>query len=157
MSVKIDWYRKRTNPSTPVPAEVAETDASLSARDGRYRTWMESVVEQHERDGGFDNLKGKGKPLQLQDGVGFEGFLNGVLKEAKFLPRWLELQHEVYKELQIALKKIDADKGHEIHWDKIHQKIKEYNSKCPNSLLQKPLVTADNIHQQLPRWESQDM
>jgi len=155
--MKIDWYRKRAeSQKAEVPREVDETNVTAQARDNRYRTWVDAMIEQHQRDGGFDGLENKGKPLNLEADVGFEGLVNRTLKQAKFLPKWLELQHQIYRELKVIVQKLEANPEATVDWPKLQQSIRAYNASCPHASLQKPMVNKDNLRTVIQRFESEE-
>lgn len=154
--MKIDWYRKRNGQEkSAVPAEVDETNVAGQARDTRYRTWIDSMIEEHQRDGGFDRLEKKGKPLNLDENVGFEGLVNRTLKEARVLPKWLELQHEIYVELKAIALRLEGNSEAAVDWAKLQQKIRAYNASCPHESLQKPMANKANLQTVIQRWESE--
>lgn len=94
---------------------------------------------------GIRSLPGFGKPLK-KDALQGDA-LSSTLKNARYLPRWLELQKEIKEEIEKAI----ASKHPEERIDMINRKIKTYNLSCP-SQFQKGLVTEQNLESQLNVW-----
>ena len=99
--------------------------------DGQYLHWIDQAVKDSLGKEGIRSLPGFGKPL----------------KNARYLPRWLELQKEIKEEIEKAI----ASKHPEERIDMINRKIKTYNLSCP-SQFQKGLVTEQNLESQLNVW-----
>jgi len=130
----------------------------------KYMASIEDLVEEKIRKameaGAFDNLKGKGKPLNLQENP-FEPpdmrMANKILKDAGFSPYWMELGKDVdaaiekfWKEVDkfIALQRIKGDsdkksphmsrkrmeqflKESEERLKEINRMIDNFNCHCP--------------------------
>jgi hypothetical protein len=61
----------------------------------------ERKIQEGIEEGKFDNLPGKGKPLELNDGDSLPldvRMANKVLKNAGVLPEWIQVQHEITSE-----------------------------------------------------------
>jgi hypothetical protein len=61
----------------------------------------ERKIQEGIEEGKFDNLPGKGKPLELNDGDSLPldmRMANKVLKNAGVLPEWIQVQHEIATE-----------------------------------------------------------
>lgn len=150
--MKIHWYRKGQG-RPEGPAEVEESNAQATARDARYRSWLEQVMDEHQRMGGFDHLEGKGQPLAgLQDGDHFSGTMQRILKDAGAKPKWIALQHEVYAALKQAVRNRELGMEHHTDWEDIQRKVRAYNAACPHARFQKPMVTPDALDNHLERW-----
>ncbi|PYZ97537.1 hypothetical protein CR205_02775 [Alteribacter lacisalsi] len=93
-----------------------------------------------------EELKGKGKPLpkEYQQRDVFQQFQK-VAKEQGFLPEWLKLQKEIYRDL--------CSSPDEAGVEEINLKIRKYNRMCPPPL-QKGLVTRENAEARKEKWES---
>lgn len=69
--------------------------------------WWDSLIEDRvksaQRKGLFENLRGQGKPLNLDEGSGEEWLANHLLKEAGVLPEWLQLRKEIHAERPAVL------------------------------------------------------
>jgi hypothetical protein len=115
---------------------------------------IDEIISEYERKGGFENLEGKGKPLDIRYNPSDEYLFNNVLKNANVLPPWLELQHEIRDSIceLIATMKRNETQDLQSKIDVINKKIKLFNSKCPVTSLQKPLVTKETIEQQYTKW-----
>jgi hypothetical protein len=119
--------------------------AGISVHD-----WVGEIYNEQLKKGTFDNLPGKGKPIEISSG----DLTNSILKNANILPDWLTLQHEIREQLRNLLfifhnndKKIIDRELHEIN-----KKIMVYNNKVPSTILQKQKITRDNMEQQFQLW-----
>src|SRR5438876_667686 len=54
---------------------------------------VDQIVQQAQEAGQFDDLPGKGKPLQLDPSP--DAVVNNLLKEAGVVPEWVELAREI--------------------------------------------------------------
>jgi hypothetical protein len=115
--------------------------------------WFDEMYKEYEQKGGFDNLPGKGKPLSKET---LEGdVLNNILKNANYIPAWLELQHVIRDAIAEV---IHLSTKHtkttliEAKIVEINEDIKKYNNICPTAL-QKGLITLEDIKEQYERWK----
>lgn len=104
-----------------------------------YRTWVEEQIEEARERGEFDNLPGKGKPLDLRrDPYGDRDWLvQHVLKNANARPEWVELQREI----RAGVEWLRAHPDHPERAQKIREinrLIDRYNLLVPSITLQKP-------------------
>ncbi len=79
-----------------------EGTAGNVTRHGSGVHWMEEMVRQAQSRGDFDNLPGKGRPLQLSDDdpyAGEDAKAYKILKDAGFVPEWIELRNQIVAEL----------------------------------------------------------
>ncbi|WP_255295659.1 J-domain-containing protein [Bacillus cereus] len=62
-----------------------------------YEDHISSIVKQAEKKGAFDNLPGKGKPLNLDKDLSYnpDKQLYRTLKNNHVLPKWIELSKEI--------------------------------------------------------------
>lgn len=113
--------------------------------------WMDAVIEQHAKDGGFDNLPGKGKPLDIDPK---SDVFDGILKNAGAVPPWIALQQEIRQDIQkaVLLKESKANVDLDSAIAQINVKIRRFNTQCPTPLLQKRSVSAENIAERLSEW-----
>lgn len=99
-----------------------------------YTDHLSEIVRKAERDGQFDNLPGKGKPLKLDNNYFSSTYkqFNKTLKDNHVLPKWVELN----KEIDGLKEKLASAEGGEIRKliKEINKKIKAYNYACPPSL-----------------------
>ncbi|MFD2042981.1 DUF1992 domain-containing protein [Ornithinibacillus salinisoli] len=101
----------------------------------QYTDHMSEIIRNAEKNGHFDDLPGKGKPLNLGRDYGgnrYEAQLNKTLKDNHVLPRWVELANEIDK----MKKEIESLEGkeHRKKVKEVNKKVKEYNYACPPSL-----------------------
>lgn len=71
-------------------------------RNGSGVHWMEEVIRQAQNRGDFDNLPGKGRPLELAEDDPFGGDdakAYKILKDAGFVPEWIELRNQIAREI----------------------------------------------------------
>ncbi|WP_449354297.1 DnaJ family domain-containing protein [Virgibacillus natechei] len=105
-----------------------------------YSDHMSEIIKKAEREGHFDDLPGKGKPLRLgQDYMNPpEKQLYKTLKDNHFVPRWVELANEI-DHLKEELYAVEG-KERRKKVKEINKQIKAYNDTCPPSL-QKNKIT----------------
>lgn len=100
----------------------------------QYTDHMSAIIKKAEKDGHFDNLPGKGKPLNL--GTDYfkppEKQLYKTLKDNHILPRWVELANEI-DQLKEDISTLDGKEKRKII-KQANKKIKDYNYACPPSL-----------------------
>ncbi|WP_054950652.1 DnaJ family domain-containing protein [Numidum massiliense] len=131
--------------------------ANEQRRPGPQRAslhWLDEIFKEHEQKGDFDDLPGKGKPIAKESLQG--DTFNNVLKNANFLPPWLELQHDIRDAIGTLLERIKRDDpalNVNAEIKAINKKIKKYNFDCPTPVLQKAPITADNIQRQYEYWK----
>jgi hypothetical protein len=145
----MSFFKKKLN---PIKSEVLEDAAQTIVNERNLNGWLDQIYTDYEKEGGFDSLPGKGKPLEVKSGDP----LNGVLSNANFLPDWLTLQHEVRDAILILINRMEAqadyDPDQEIN--EINTRIKKYNTLVPTPILQKGHLSKESVVQQLMRWES---
>lgn len=77
----------------------------------RYQHWLDEQIAQATAEGQFDNLRGQGKPLpkagSLED-LDDMWLGHHILKEAGFLPDWLQLRKEIFEERPAVAAALDA-------------------------------------------------
>jgi Domain of unknown function (DUF1992) len=150
--MKIVWYRNGKGPADNAEEKHLPAESQPQVPRKLSPDWMEDVVTRYEQEGGFANLEGKGKPLDLSGDNSFEGMVNRIFKDAGALPRWVQLQREICSDLEkaVELKQMQSDIEPQLH--RINEKIRQYNAACPSALLQKPLVHSEGLEQALERW-----
>ncbi|MDY0395867.1 DUF1992 domain-containing protein [Virgibacillus halophilus] len=70
----------------------------------QYTDHLTEIIRQAERQGDFDNLKGKGKPLKLEKSYfanPYEKQLHKTMKENHVLPHWVKLGKEIDQEKEL--------------------------------------------------------
>jgi DnaJ family protein C protein 28 len=82
--------------------EIQEKQARLPVRrvPPKARADMvEDAIREAMARGDFDNLPGKGRPLQMEGNPQDDQFLaKKLLKDAGFVPAWLDLEREIQQE-----------------------------------------------------------
>ncbi|MCG3418627.1 DUF1992 domain-containing protein [Oceanobacillus jordanicus] len=99
-----------------------------------YKDHLSEIIKKAEREGHFEDLPGKGKPLQLgQDYLNpEEKQLYKTMKDNNVLPRWVELANKI-DQLKEELSQIEGkERAKKIK--QINKIVKEYNFACPPSL-----------------------
>lgn len=147
------WFRKESKPSAEpkvLKSELAEDAPQTIANERMMSNWLDDVFAQYEKSGGMDDLRGKGKPLDVSSGDP----LNGVLHQANYVPSWLSLQHEIRDDLQriVKLRKENPNADVAAHLSEVNKKIVTYNTKVPSMLFQKSKVDMSDLENQLPKW-----
>ncbi|MEC3034366.1 DUF1992 domain-containing protein [Bacillus thuringiensis] len=121
-----DHEKKLQNPEILVKAE--------NVWSYTYEDHISSLVKQAEQKGAFDNLPGKGKPLNLDKDLSYnpEKQLYRTLANNHILPRWIELSKEI-EDLKERLKENTntAEAAELIRT--INKKVLEHNLLCPTS------------------------
>ncbi|WP_217988498.1 GNAT family N-acetyltransferase [Paucisalibacillus globulus] len=116
--LKPDWRRRKYADETPGP----------------YRDHLTEIVKRAEAAGDFDNLPGKGKPLDLGPSSvnPSEAQLYKTLKDNHVLPPWIDLANEI-DSLKEKLEELEGKEKRKMVKE-INKKIKAYNYACPPSL-----------------------
>ncbi|MBD8501030.1 DUF1992 domain-containing protein [Paenibacillus arenosi] len=113
--------------------------------------FMDDIVGNYEKSGKMSDLHGKGKPIQPSSGDP----LQGVLKEANYLPGWLEQQQLIRKGILEAITLLevtgDSPSNMQICLNKLNADIAQYNKSCP-PIMQRGFITVENIHTKLEQW-----
>ncbi|MEK4540979.1 MULTISPECIES: DnaJ family domain-containing protein [unclassified Bacillus (in: firmicutes)] len=99
-----------------------------------YVDHISSIVKQAEQKGAFDNLPGKGKPLNLDKDLSYnpEKQLYRTLANNHVLPRWIELSKEI-DDLKEKLKENTNTAEAADLIRTINKKVLEHNLLCPPS------------------------
>ncbi|WP_241558921.1 DUF1992 domain-containing protein [Oceanobacillus halophilus] len=101
---------------------------------------MTAIIRNAEREGQFDYLPGKGKPLKMagQSIQSEERQLYKTLKDNHILPKWVKLA----KEIDILKEELKQTAGREKRKlvKEVNKKIREYNYACPPSLQKRKVV-----------------
>ncbi|PHB28182.1 enterochelin esterase [Bacillus pseudomycoides] len=111
--------------------------------DFTYEDHISSIVKRSEKSGAFDDLPGKGKPLNIDKSLSYnpEKQLYKTLKDNHVLPRWIELSKEI-DYLKEKLKEIIDSKEAAKLVRTINKRVLEHNLLCPASA-QKMRVKTD--------------
>jgi len=144
--------RKNVDPTNSAAAPEPEEDQNKENERRQMSTssWLlESAVDRFAREGGFDDLPLKGKPIKIEDG----DVLTGIMKNANYQPAWIELRKEIAADIKRLLDLSDPSMIPESEFEAINQKIIKYNRTVPSPQLQKGLLSAINLHAALDKWE----
>jgi len=94
------------------------------------RNIVEERIQEAQREGLFDNLPGKGKPLKLDDDSGIPEDLRlafKILKNSNCLPIEMELRKEIFNLRQLLDAAIDPETRRELRRD-LNLLILRFNS-----------------------------
>jgi hypothetical protein len=143
-------FFKKTNKPNVIKSEVLEDAAQTIASERNLNGWLDQIYTDYEKDGGFENLPGKGKPIHINS----VDPLMSVLSNANMLPDWLTLQHEIRDAIQALIIRMDSQAVYEPDDEikEINKKIKKYNTLVPTPILQKGHLSKESIVDQLTRW-----
>jgi hypothetical protein len=143
-------FFKKTNKQSVIKSEVLEDSAQTIVNEQMLAGWLDQIYADYEKDGGFENLPGKGKPIDIKSGDP----LMSVLSNANMLPNWLTLQHEVRDAIQALIIRMDSQAAYEPDDEikEINKKIKKYNTIVPAPILQKGHLSKESVVEQLTRW-----
>lgn len=103
--------------------------------------WMEEIIEQSMRRGDFDDLPGKGKPLDLErdepDPYAREGswIVNRVLRQNKAAPLWIELQKSIAEDRHWLATHPKDHPDRQSRVSELNEKIILYNQNKPSSIV----------------------
>jgi DnaJ family protein C protein 28 len=100
-----DWRKARDKPETdPEPPRVNKFHGR------RYHDYIEEQIAEARERGEFDNLRGSGKPLRLDDDdfyAGDKALAYGLLKSHGLAPAEVELAKEIRSESEHAEAKLE--------------------------------------------------
>jgi DnaJ family protein C protein 28 len=129
---------------------------------------LESMTEKKLREaierGDFDNLPGKGEPVDLQENP-FEDpdlrVVHRLLRNAGFAPAWIEERKDIDAQFEFAKTKLTRawslfGKTSEYEWQRtvrefreqavqLNERIKIYNLKAPAAVFHRRLIDAEEI------------
>ncbi|MFO7173043.1 MAG: DUF1992 domain-containing protein [Bacillota bacterium] len=106
-----------------------------------YRDWVEEQIQEAMARGDFDNLPGKGKPLDLTENPFEKDWLvHHILKNASVAPEWIELRREIQADLA-WLRDHPDHPGRAERIRETNRKIDRYNLLVPIPNLQYPRLT----------------
>ncbi|GAK10542.1 DUF1992 domain-containing protein [Geomicrobium sp. JCM 19039] len=114
---------------------------------------VESSIRQAKEQEDFQKLKGHGKPLSDEYLKG--DTLNGILKNANYVPPWLEFQHEIRDDIKAVIdeQKMLTESQKEQRLTEVNEKIKKYNRMVPVPSLQKMRIFAESMERQYEKWK----
>lgn len=85
--------------------EEAKAKSSLSRREQNRADLIEQRIQEAMANGEFDNLRGKGKPLQFNTNPYLDRSQElafGLLQSNGFTPEWIERDKEIRQEIETA-------------------------------------------------------
>ena len=126
----------------------------------RHETLVEKKIREAMEQGEFDNLPGKGEPMDLSENPFEDPELRTVhrlLKNAGFAPAWIESRKEIEAELEQARATLSRAKklyGEGGEWERVvkefrekaadlNQRIKVYNLKTPSAAFQRSHIDVE--------------
>ena len=86
-----------------IAAEVPPAKTRHPRGVDEWQDYVSQAIEEAMREGAFDNLPGKGKPLEVPEYdpyAGPEAESYRILKNAGFVPEWIELRAKITKEME---------------------------------------------------------
>lgn len=116
-------------------------DSEGNERQGPLPGLIEEMIQDAMARGAFDNLPGKGKPLDLdEDPLGQGDWLvNHILKNHHVLPDWIQLDQEIRADLA-WLKEHPDHPGRADRLAEVNRKIDRFNLIVPSLSLQRPRI-----------------
>lgn len=127
-------------------------DSQPQSRLDKIDSLVDEKIREAQAEGEFDNLPGYGKPLPRdrdQDVAGESWMSNRVLKQAGFVPEWIELRKQIAAERDEVVQTLAAYRerartGERSHPDlirmeqryvelatEVNRKIDAHNGQCP--------------------------
>ncbi|WP_020060379.1 J-domain-containing protein [Bacillus sp. 123MFChir2] len=99
-----------------------------------YEDHISSIIKRSQKEGVFDDLVGKGKPLQIDKSLSYnpEKQLYKTMKDNRILPGWIELSKEI-DTLKEKLHTCTEKEEFAEMVERINKKIYEHNLTCPPS------------------------
>jgi hypothetical protein len=104
------------------------------------RNWVEEQIEAAMAEGTFDNLPGKGKPLNLGPDHPWEEkdwLCNHILSNAHVVPEWIMLKNEIEAQIE-WLRENPRHRERDERIQALNRMIDKYNLVVPAGFLQKP-------------------
>ena len=97
--------------------------------DLSFESWIEQQIQQAQRDGEFDDLPGKGRPLPLDESVDPNWWAKQLLRreQVDFLPPALELRRSVERALA-ALPSMHDERRVRALLEGLDAEIRRFNS-----------------------------
>lgn len=105
-----------------------------------YRDYVEEKIQEAMAEGKFDNLPGKGKPLNLGADNPWEEkdwMTNHILSNAHLVPEWIMLKNTIEAEIQ-WLQRHPSHPERPERIDALNRMIEKFNLVVPAGFLQKP-------------------
>jgi hypothetical protein len=149
------WYEPgaetQQRPIVPLPADTFEDKHVASLHYRRLNDWLDEAFEECKKNGGFDDLPGKGKPVEVPT----EDVMQSIMKNAKIPPPWILLRQEIHTSIEYTLELLRAMPEHpsiDENIREINKKITELNFQAPSLSLHRRKVTRQTLKEQHERW-----
>ena len=138
----------------------------------RRESMAEKMLREAIEAGEFDNLPGKGKPIDLRENP-FEDpdlrVVHKLLRDAGFAPAWIEERKDIDADFELARKTVNrawalynpAGKSpNEEAWERnvaefrtkaaeLNSRIKIYNLKAPAAVFHRRVIDADKVIEEI--------
>ncbi|MGC4376802.1 DUF1992 domain-containing protein [Fictibacillus sp. Mic-4] len=112
-----------------------------------YEDHITAIIKRAEKDGAFDHLPGKGKPIQFDDddiSYNPQKRLNKIMKNNHILPSWVKLSKEI-EALKEELKSYTVEYNIRKTVEEINKKIVNHNLSCPPNAQKRKLNINDYL------------
>ncbi len=111
-----------------------------------YQDHIGEIIKRSEKEGMFDNLKGKGKPLELDGDLSYnpDRLLNKVLKNNNVLPPWIQMDKDIEK-MKEELAGYTNEYNIRKYVEEINKKIFNFNLSCPPPAQKRKLKLEDYL------------
>ncbi|MCR8642532.1 DUF1992 domain-containing protein [Paenibacillus sp. N1-5-1-14] len=144
-------FFKSEEKKSGMKSEVREDAAQTILHERRTGDVMSQIFADFEKNGGYESLSAKGRPLDIKS----HDPLGSVLANANVLPAWLTIQHEIRDQIQVVMNQMESGESDELI-DKgiieINIRIRKYNTLVPIPSMQRNVVARDSIVLQYPKW-----
>lgn len=146
---KLEAYQKPAEDRPQSPRRLPDTEQER-------QTLVERLIQEAMAEGKFDNLPGKGKPLDLKENPHLEPgqeWAFGLLKRNGFAPEWIERDKAIRQEmadmrarLRLAWQQQQADPADEGRWPiavaKFEERLHKLNRQIDDFNLIVPVLSA---------------
>lgn len=122
-----------------------DLEGTLDRTRGRLQHWTDEVIAEAARQGHFDDLPGKGKPLAVGPADpygGAEAEVYKVLKNAGFTPEWVELRKKISADIEWLRRNPDHPER-SARLVAVNEAIKKHNGLIPKASLAYAKVPPD--------------
>jgi len=143
------------SPTGEEDPEVRQERYRTLLKLGKYQTAIETQLEEARKKGAFDNLQGKGKPLDLSTQPGErEGTwaVHRVMGDQNFTLPWMMLAKEIDDDLAACkrmvaqaplasrIRRRELREEHRKKAQGVREKLRRYNLMVPSTHLQRPPI-----------------
>lgn len=108
--------------------------------------WMEEIIQEAMRRGEFNDLPGKGQPLDLEkdepDPYASDGswMVNRILRNNKAAPLWIELEKSIREDREWLATHPKDHPERQSRLEELNEKILLFNLNKPRGITDKPRV-----------------